>query len=266
MKVRLGCHLVLWIFWSATSFGQVNDGPGIIVGQVIQSGDHHEMDLVHVHIDPSDQTSVTDTSGIFRFEDLEPGYYSLSLSSLGYVPIRRDSIWIGEGEVKEMSFEMDIATLDADAVVITASRKAQTVALAPAAVAMITAEKIASRNLQTFDQAFDELTGVQVTRSSGGSIQAVSIRGASEVAGGGIGNRVLLLLDGRPILSPDSGGALWNLVPLQSIGRIEVVKGAYSSLFGSSAMGGSNQRHYQISNEKACYYWPHEWRLLWSCS
>ncbi|MCB0627341.1 MAG: TonB-dependent receptor plug domain-containing protein, partial [Saprospiraceae bacterium] len=69
-------------------------------------------------------------------------------------------------------------------------------------------------------------------------VQAFSIRGASEVAGGGIGNRVLLLIDGRPALSPESGGALWNLVPLNSVERIEVVKGAYSSLYGSSAMGG----------------------------
>src|SRR5690606_6490425 len=70
------------------------------------------------------------------------------------------------------------------------------------------------------------------------NVQSLSIRGSSEVAGGGIGNRVLLLLDGRPAITPESGGALWNLVPLGALERIEVIKGAYSSLFGSSAMGG----------------------------
>ena len=58
------------------------------------------------------------------------------------------------------------------------------------------------------------------------------------MAGGGIGNRVLLLIDGRPALSPESGGALWAIVPINSVDRVEVAKGAASSLYGSSAMGG----------------------------
>lgn len=70
------------------------------------------------------------------------------------------------------------------------------------------------------------------------SVQSVSLRGSSEVAGGGVGNRVLLAIDGRPALNSDSGGALWSLVPTNFIDRIEIVKGAFSSLYGSTAMGG----------------------------
>ncbi len=123
-------------------------------------------------------------------------------------------------------------------IIVTASRKAQNTGLAAASVDVVGAMDIKSRANRTFDQAIEGLNGLSVTRSSGANIQAVSIRGSSDVAGGGVGNRVLLLIDGRPAISPESGGALWNLVPLQSIERIEVVKGAYSSLFGSSAMGG----------------------------
>ena len=55
---------------------------------------------------------------------------------------------------------------------------------------------------------------------------------------GGVGNRVLLLVDGRPALTSDAGGAFWSLVPTGFIDRVEVVKGAFSSLYGSTAMGG----------------------------
>lgn len=123
-------------------------------------------------------------------------------------------------------------------VVVTASSRAQAMKLAPASIGMITQKDLHTRQVTTFDQAFDEMPGVIVTRSGGANVQAFSIRGASEVAGGGIGNRVLLLIDGRPALSPESGGALWNLVPLGAIERIEVLRGAYSSLYGSNAMGG----------------------------
>src|SRR5690606_5531639 len=97
---------------------------------------------------------------------------------------------------------------------------------------------IRNSGVYSFENAFQNMNGVVVTRSSGSNVQSLSIRGASEVAGGGIGNRVLLLLDGRPAITPESGGALWNLVPLGAVERAEVIKGAYSSLFGSSAMGG----------------------------
>jgi outer membrane receptor for ferrienterochelin and colicin len=123
-------------------------------------------------------------------------------------------------------------------VVVTASSRSQAMKLAPASIGVITQKDLRTRQVTTFDQAFDEMPGVVVTRTSGTNVQAFSIRGASEVAGGGIGNRVLLLIDGRPALSPESGGALWNLVPTGAIERIEVLRGAYSSLYGSSAMGG----------------------------
>ncbi|NND31276.1 MAG: TonB-dependent receptor [Saprospiraceae bacterium] len=209
-----------------------------IYGLITDAETGEPLSLAHVQILPLNSGSVTDEAGQYQLADIPAGFYGISASSLGYHQIQHDSILVTPGDQLELNFSLEIASIQQDEVIVTAARRAQAVALAPASVAMISANQIASQNLQTFDQAFDGITGVQVTRSSGSNIQALSIRGASEVAGGGIGNRVLLLIDGRPSLSPESGGALWNLVPLQSIDRIEVVKGAYSSLFGSSAMGG----------------------------
>ena len=54
----------------------------------------------------------------------------------------------------------------------------------------------------------------------------------------GAGSRVLVLVDGLPALSPDAGGVLWNAMPMEAVQQIEVVKGASSSLYGSSALNG----------------------------
>ena len=54
----------------------------------------------------------------------------------------------------------------------------------------------------------------------------------------GAGSRVLLLVDDLPVLSPDAGGAIWNAMPMEAIEQIEIVKGAASSLYGSSALNG----------------------------
>ncbi|MCK5118877.1 MAG: TonB-dependent receptor plug domain-containing protein, partial [Candidatus Latescibacteria bacterium] len=95
-----------------------------------------------------------------------------------------------------------------------------------------------ARGMRSLDQALETLPGVTLNRSSGAAVNAVQIRGTSDVRGGGVGNRVLLLIDGRPAISPDTGGAFWNLLSTGIVERVEVVKGAFSALYGSNAMGG----------------------------
>ncbi len=157
---------------------------------------------------------------------------------MGFQDLKMTDLEVIAGQVTRVNLALQPASLSVGEVVVTATRRSQAIRLAPASIGVITDKQIQEKGIRTFDQAFDNMPGVLVTRSGSANVQAFSIRGASEVAGGGIGNRVLLLIDGRPALSPESGGALWNLVPLGSIERIEVVRGAYSSLYGSSAMGG----------------------------
>ena len=54
----------------------------------------------------------------------------------------------------------------------------------------------------------------------------------------GAGSRVLLLIDGLPALQGDAGFPNWSFVPVENIGQVEVLKGAASALYGSSAMNG----------------------------
>ncbi|MFI5265031.1 MAG: TonB-dependent receptor, partial [Candidatus Kapaibacterium sp.] len=49
---------------------------------------------------------------------------------------------------------------------------------------------------------------------------------------------MLFLLDGMPFLSGDDGDVKFDALPIMNIDRIEVVKGAGSALYGSSALGG----------------------------
>ena len=64
-----------------------------------------------------------------------------------------------------------------------------------------------------------------------------SIRG-----GGGwtysVGSRCQVLMDGMTILNPKTGEINWNNVPLENVAQVEVIKGASSVLYGSSALNG----------------------------
>ena len=65
----------------------------------------------------------------------------------------------------------------------------------------------------------------------------LDIRGGSGYSYGA-GSRALLLLDGLPILTGDAGFPAWHFLPLENIEQIEIIKGAVSSLYGSSALNG----------------------------
>lgn len=193
------------------------------------------MAYVNIHIDNTPLGTTTDQKGQFVLNGLSDSSYGVTFSMIGFQSVTVETRST-ESDPLFISLQPEIYL--SREVVVSASRKAQSLSLAPASVGIITRDYLKSSGTSSFDDAFHQINGIQVTRSSGSNVQSLSIRGASEVAGGGIGNRVLLLLDGRPAITPESGGALWNLVPLGAIERIEVIKGAYSSLFGSSAMGG----------------------------
>jgi len=151
---------------------------------------------------------------------------------------QESGIVVEPGKLVSRTIRLPQAILEAEPVVVTATRRPQTAKMTPASVMIVNREDMSNRQRTTFDQTIESVSGVAAFRSSPISVQSMSIRGASDVAGGGVGNRVLLLVDGRPALTADSGGAFWSLVPTHFIDRVEVVKGAFSSLYGSTAMGG----------------------------
>ncbi len=245
-KILLGILTCIGTSFSALLFSQ-SASPvgsdekkefGIISGKIIDRDTKELISYANVSVVGTLLGAISDDKGNFKIIKIPAGRYRIKASFIGYEAGFFDPVVVEPGEVTVIDITLSPSQALAEAIIVTASRKEQTASLAPASVGVITSEDIRNKNITTFDQAVETAPSVQIIRSGGANVQAVSIRGSSEVAGAGVGNRVLLLIDGRPALSPESGGALWNLVPTNSIERVEVVKGAYSSLYGSSAMGG----------------------------
>jgi len=119
--------------------------------------------------------------------------------------------------------------------VLSVSKKSETIANAPAAIYVVTSEDIARSGVTNIPDALRMVPGVNVARSDANS-WAVSIRGFNS----GLANKLLVLVDGRSIYNPVFGGVLWeahNLM-LESIERIEVIRGPGGSLWGANAVNG----------------------------
>jgi outer membrane receptor protein involved in Fe transport len=108
---------------------------------------------------------------------------------------------------------------------------------APSAVTVITAKQIEESGMHTVPDLLRLVAGVNVRWNP--MTQTIDIRGFGENP---FSNRVLLLIDGQPYNSPDTGGfplsPAFDLFPIQNIKRIEVVRGPGSSLYGENAYWG----------------------------
>ncbi len=225
------------LFWIGLLLFATNlSGQWTITGKVIDAESGEGLSYVNITFkDGATFNTTSDQNGAFRISGLTETHYQVVFSMIGFQTVLLDTVSASDDPLYISMHPESYLTKE---VVVSASRKSQSLNLAPASVGLVTRKQLLQAGTNSFDDAFNGINGITVTRSSNANVQSFSIRGASEVAGGGIGNRVLLLLDGRPAITPESGGALWNLVPLAAIERIEVIKGAYSSLYGSSAMGG----------------------------
>lgn len=122
------------------------------------------------------------------------------------------------------------ATLET--IVVTATRVSQTVENTLASVTVIDRKQIERSQARTIDELLAGVEGIALSRAGGvGQVTSVFMRG-------GESDHVLWLIDGVRIGSVTTGIPALQDLPLDTIERIEIVRGARSSLYGPDAMGG----------------------------
>lgn len=127
----------------------------------------------------------------------------------------------------------DDAATALDPIIVTATRTPTLVSDLNAAVTVINREQLALLQASDVGEALTQVAGVDVIRSGGPgqSPLSVFIRGSES-------NHTLVLVDGVRLNDSNSGIAALQDIPLESIERIEVVKGPRSNQWGSDAIGG----------------------------
>jgi iron complex outermembrane receptor protein len=124
-----------------------------------------------------------------------------------------------------------------DEVVVTASRIEEKSIDVPAHVTVITSGDIKNSTAQNVAEVLSTMGGVHVSDTGGNKRNYwVDMRGFGESAP----QNLLLLVDGRRVNLPDLSGPDWNLIPLERIERIEVIRGSRATvLYGDNATQGA---------------------------
>jgi iron complex outermembrane receptor protein len=132
--------------------------------------------------------------------------------------------------LKQMSLEQ---LMDLD--VTSVAKQPEPYGQAPAAIEVITGDEIRRSGASSIPEALrlaDNLDVAQVTASS----WDISARGFNS----SVGDKLLVLMDGRSVYTPLFSGVIWNMQDylLEDIDRIEVISGPGGTLWGANAVNG----------------------------
>ena len=171
----------------------------------------------------------TDLDGKFTLQ-LSRSKHTLTISFIGYQPKTRE-IDLTSGTPVILNVNLGMTSEQLDFVVVSSSQYQKSIAEETVSMEVVSKDLIKNTNATDLGDAIDKTPGVTVTGSS------VSIRGGSSWSYG-VGTRTAVMQDGTSMMSADLGEAQMTQAPVENIEQIEVIKGASSVVYGSSALGG----------------------------
>lgn len=172
---------------------------------------------------------VTELDGTYRLA-LMPGEYVLKVTYVGYTTFSRN-IQLSANESMELDVALEPESTILNTATVTSGKYETPLSEVTVSLEVIQPDLVESTSKPTIDEALQKVPGVTIIDGQ------ANIRGGSGYSQGA-GSRVLLLVDDVPILQADAGFPNWDDVPIENIEQIEVVKGAASALYGSSALNG----------------------------
>ena len=201
----------------------------IVKGNVTNKADGLAIIGAHVMLN-KDIGTTTDSDGNYSIE-IPVGINSITFKFIGFTTENKVII-AKENEPYILNVEMSEESRKLDAVVVSAGKFEQKISDVTVSMEIIKPSMIESENNVSIEEAITKVPGVVVLE------RQASIRGGSGYSFGA-GSRVLMLVDDLPMLTGASGESRWDFAPVENIEQIEVIKGASSALYGSSALNGA---------------------------
>jgi outer membrane receptor protein involved in Fe transport len=207
-----------------------------IKGKITDIKTNYSIPDVIIHVNNSIDYSLSDSAGLFSFENLSAGSYEITFTKFGYLA-QKINLSLSEGEKKNITMQLLASYILLSSVDITADR--------PASVAsskILTTIDFENRPKNSAQDMLRLVPGLFIAQhAGGGKAEQVFIRGFDCDHGTDIASFV----DGMPVNMPSHGHGqgymdLHFLIP-ETVKDITIAKGPYSSQYGNFATGGAVQ-------------------------
>ena len=221
--------LRFFMFVGLSLLSLVVKGQYSLTGTMVDCLSREPLSGATVELVGQQKTVQTDAQGQFSFQDLSKGTHHFYVSQDDYkghffkVSIKRNE--------KNYIFALcKNKEIEVGEVVVTATRRERNLKNVPITVQVITAEEIQKSQAPDFQSFLEnEFSGINFTNEGG--MPNINMMGFG-------GKYVLFLMDGERMAGETFDNIDYDRIDLENIERIEVIKGASSSLYGSNALGG----------------------------
>ena len=202
-----------------------------INGKVIDKNTKEPLIGVNVLLNIGGGTA-TDFNGEYslKLNNSKDKEYNITFKYIGYKSYNNNYI-INDNEQRTINISLEQDSEQLKTVVVSAGRFEQNLEEITVSMEVMKPSLIENKNTTNIETAIDQVPGVNITDGQ------ANIRGGSGWSYGA-GTRVLVMVDDMPLISGDAGQAQWSLIATENINQVEIIKGASSALYGSSALNG----------------------------
>ena len=225
--MRIFLLFTLFVTFSIILAAQTGKVTGIV------KTDGYPIEYAQVIIDSSSFGALTNVQGRYTITKLPYGKYKISASYIGYKKVFKEFVLSEEQKEVNLDLDMTEQVLDLDGIVVTATKTPKRRTNSAVIVNVINSQTISNVQACNLSEGLKFQPGLRVeTDCQTCNYTQLRMNGL----GGGYSQ---ILVNGRPIFSPLTGLYGMEQLPANMIDRIEVLRGGGSSLYGSSAIGGT---------------------------
>jgi iron complex outermembrane recepter protein len=227
---------LLLLIFSVSSFAQV-----VVSGKVVDADVQQTLPGATVTVKGKvDKGTITDGNGKFSIR-MDANADAIEVSFIGYEPIK---IKLG-AITQNLTISLVPSTEDLNEVQVIGFATERSLQETSASISLLTAKDLSKTNATSLAQSLNNLPGIRIDQS-GLDNQRVTIRGIG--ANSNLGVRgIKVYFNDIPLTEPD-GYTRMEALDFTTIGRVEIIRGPASSLYGTANGGVMN-----FSSEKAPY-------------
>lgn len=226
--IKLRPFIILIFILTITSWTSAQN---VVSGVVKDQAEGFPLPYVKITCNCMTEPSMTDAEGKYSIKlskdncllTFETMFYAKETRAVSFYPKKRNV-------TLDVKLYSEATVLDPAQVVTTKYEKEPE--KSTSSIVVIDPKKSVTKNVTSADALVNTAGGIAVVDNE------PQIRGGSGFSSG-MGSRVMIMLDDMPLLRPDAGRPMWNFIPMEGVEQVDIMKGAASVVFGSSALTGA---------------------------
>ena len=214
------------LLFSALSFAQGKTISGTV------SASNNFVESVTISLNDGQEVTTSNANGYYEFTNLSAGVYEIVVTGVAFKTSIK-SIVVCENSTYTLNFELSNFENYLSEVVVTGTKTFKRKTESAVIVHVLDSKTLNNMQVCNLAEGLKFQPGLRVeTDCQTCNYQQLRMNGLA-------GGYSQILINGRPIFSPLMGLYGMEQLPVNMIDRIEVVRGGGSSLYGSSAIGGT---------------------------